>query len=77
MLGIPELAGLLLVIEDFVQTVWGKSNLSVPTPPALAFSVEFLGAALAGLAGVVAAPFLSLSPHMSSDAPLLSRGGNR
>ncbi|MBS7350709.1 MAG: branched-chain amino acid ABC transporter permease [Comamonas sp.] len=26
-----------------------------------------LGAALAGLAGVVAAPFLSLTPHMSSD----------
>ncbi len=121
--------GGLLVIEDFVQTVWGKSNLSVPTPPALAFSVDFLGAALpayriavivvgaavalgltlwlrfskaglfvraastdptttamqgvntdalsamvvglgtalAGLAGVVAAPFLSLSPSMSSD----------
>lgn len=121
--------GGLLVIEDFVQTVWGKSNLSVPTPPALAFSVELFGAslpayriavifvgaavalgltlwlryskvglfvragstdptttamqgvntdalsamvvglgtALAGLAGVVAAPFLSLSPSMSSD----------
>lgn len=121
--------GGLLVIEDFVQTVWGKSNLSVATPPALAFSVDFLGAslpayrigvivvgaavalgltlwlryskaglfvraastdptttamqgvntdalsamvvglgtALAGLAGVVAAPFLSLSPSMSSD----------
>ncbi len=24
--------GLLLIIEDFVQTVWGKSNLSVPAP---------------------------------------------
>jgi branched-chain amino acid transport system permease protein len=121
--------GLLLVIEDFVQTVWGKSNLSVVTPPALAFSVDVFGAslpayriavigvgaavalgltlwlrgsraglfvraastdpvttamqgvntdalsafvvglgtALAGLAGVVAAPFLSLSPAMSSD----------
>lgn len=121
--------GGLLVIEDFVQTVWGKSNLSVPTPPALAFTVELFGAALpayrigvivvgtavalgltlwlrhskvglfvraastdptttamqgvdtdalsarvvglgtalAGLAGVVAAPFLSLSPSMSSD----------
>jgi branched-chain amino acid transport system permease protein len=121
--------GLLLVIEDFVQTVWGKSNLSVVTPPALAFSVDLFGAAvpayriaviavgaavatgltlwlrlsraglfvraastdpvttamqgvntdrltafvvgmgcaLAGLAGVVAAPFLSLSPSMSSD----------
>lgn len=121
--------GGLLVIEDLVQTVWGKSNLSVATPAELAFSVEFLGAslpayrigvivvgaavalgltlwlrhskvglfvraastdptttamqgvntdalsamvvglgtALAGLAGVVAAPFLSLSPSMSSD----------
>lgn len=121
--------GLLLVIEDFVQTVWGKSNLSVSTPEALAFSVDLfgtsvpayriavaavgaavaigltlwlrfsraglfvraastdpvttamqgvntdtlsavvvgLGTALAGLAGVVAAPFLSLSPSMSSD----------
>ena len=26
--------GLLLMIEDFVQTVWGKSNLSVVTPAA-------------------------------------------
>lgn len=121
--------GLLLVIEDFVQTVWGKSNLSVSTPAALAFSVDLfgtpvpayriavaavgaavalgltlwlrfsraglfvraastdpvttamqgvntdalsafvvgLGTALAGVAGVVAAPFLSLSPSMSSD----------
>ncbi len=121
--------GLLLVIEDFVQTVWGKSNLSVPTPELLNFTVDLfgtpvpayriavivvgaavalglslwlrhshyglfvraastdptttamqgvntdalsagvvgLGTALAGLAGVVAAPFLSLSPSMSSD----------
>lgn len=121
--------GLLLVIEDAVQTIWGKSNLSVPAPAALAASVELfghavpayrvavivvgiavaagltlwlrhsraglfvraastdptttamqgvhtdrlsafvvgLGTALAGLAGVVAAPFLSLSPSMSSD----------
>jgi branched-chain amino acid transport system permease protein len=121
--------GLLLVIEDFVLTVWGKSNLSVDPPKALAFSVDLLGTpvpayrigvivvgfsvaagltlwlrysraglfvraastdpvttamqgvntdalsafvvglgtALAGLAGVVAAPFLSLSPSMSSD----------
>jgi branched-chain amino acid transport system permease protein len=121
--------GLLLIIEDFVQTVWGTSNLSVATPAALAFSVDLLGTpvpayriavivvgtavalgltlwlrfshtglfvraastdpettamqgvntdtlsavvvglgtALAGLAGVVAAPFLSLSPSMSSD----------
>ena len=121
--------GGLLIIEDAVQTIWGKSNLSVPVPPALAFSVDVfgtalpayrlgviavgalvalsltlwlryakaglfvraastdpvttamqgvhtdalsagvvgLGTALAGLAGVVAAPFLSLSPAMSSD----------
>ena len=121
--------GLLLVIEDFVQTVWGKSNLSVATPKALDMTVNLLGTpvpayriavifagvavalglslwlrysriglfvraastdptttamqginpdllsagvvglgtALAGLAGVVAAPFLSLSPAMSSD----------
>lgn len=121
--------GLLLIIEDGVQTIWGTSNLSVITPPALAFSVEMfgekvpayrigvivmglavaagltawlrfsrmglfvraastdptttsmqgvntdmlsavvvgLGTALAGLAGVIAAPFLSLSPSMSSD----------
>ena len=121
--------GLLLVIEDFVQTVWGKSNLSVATPEMLNFSVDLfgtavpayrigviavgagvalglslwlkysriglfvrasstdptttamqgvntdalsagvvgLGTALAGLAGVVAAPFLALSPSMSSD----------
>lgn len=121
--------GLLLVIEDAVQTIWGKSNLSVPAPAALATSVDLfghavpayrvavivvglavaagltlwlrfsraglfvraastdptttamqgvhtdrlsafvvgLGTALAGLAGVVAAPFLSLSPSMSSD----------
>ena len=112
-----------------MQTVWGKNNLSVATPQALAFSVDLLGTpvpayrigvivvgaavalgltlwlrhsrmglfvraastdpvttamqgvhtdalsalvvglgtALAGLAGVVAAPFLSLSPSMSSD----------
>ncbi len=121
--------GLLLVIEDFVLTVWGKSNLSVEAPKSLAFSFDLfgtpvpayrigviviglavaagltlwlrrsraglfvraastdpvttamqgvntdllsavvvgLGTALAGLAGVVAAPFLSLSPSMSSD----------
>lgn len=35
--------GLLLVIEDFVQTVWGKSNLSIATPAALAFPVDLLG----------------------------------
>ncbi len=121
--------GLLLVIEDFVQTVWGKSNLSVAAPAALNTTIDLfgtpvpayriavivvgvgvalgltlwlrhskiglfvraasteptttamqgintdllsagvvgLGTALAGLAGVVAAPFLSLSPSMSSD----------
>lgn len=121
--------GLLLVIEDVVQTIWGKRNLSVQTPELLNFSVDVfgtalpayrigvivigaavalglslwlrhskvglfvraastdptttamqgvntdalsagvvgLGTALAGLAGVVAAPFLSLSPSMSSD----------
>lgn len=121
--------GLLLVIEDAVQSVWGNANLSIPTPQALDFTVEVLGAslpayrigvivvglavavgltlwlrlskaglsvraastdpvttamqgvntdalsalvvgvgtALAGLAGVVAGPFLSLSPAMSSD----------
>jgi branched-chain amino acid transport system permease protein len=121
--------GLLLVIEDLVQSYWGKSNLSVPVPEALAFSINLLGTpvpayrlsvifigaavalglslwlrfskvglfvraastdpvttsmqgvntdllsagvvglgtALAGLAGVVAAPFLSLSPSMSAD----------
>ena len=121
--------GLLLIIEDLVQTVWGKSNLSVPAPALLSASVDLLGTpvpayriavigvgalvalglslwlryskvglfvraastdptttamqgvntdalsasvvglgtALAGLAGVVAAPFLSLSPAMSSD----------
>ena len=121
--------GLLLIIEDFVQTVWGKSNLSVPAPAALSTSIDLfgtpvpayrlaviavgagvalgltlwlryskvglfvraastdptttamqgvntdalsagvvgLGTALVGLAGVVSAPFLSLSPSMSSD----------
>ena len=121
--------GLLLVIEDLVQSVWGKSNLSLPAPSALNMSVDILGTpvpayrlgviavgaavalglslwlryskvglfvraastdptttamqgvntdllsagvvglgtALAGLAGVVAAPFLSISPSMSSD----------
>lgn len=121
--------GLLLVIEDMVQTIWGKANYSVNVPSELAFSVTVfgtalpayrigviliglmvalglsfwlrysriglfvraastdpvatstqgvntdllsagvvgLGTALAGLAGVVAAPFLSLSPSMSAD----------
>jgi branched-chain amino acid transport system permease protein len=121
--------GLLLVIEDFVQTVWGKENLSVLTPAlldgpvtllgiqvpayrvavgaagllvavglslwlrfsrvglfvraastdptttamqgvntdALSAAIVGLGAALAGFAGIVAAPFLAMSPTMSSD----------
>lgn len=121
--------GLLLILEDVVAWIWGKSNYSLFTPELLNFSVNFfghsvpayriavmvvgatvalgltlwlrfsrvglfvraastdptttsmqgvntdvlsagvvgLGSALAGLAGVVAAPFLSLSPHMSSD----------
>lgn len=121
--------GLLLIIEDGVQSFWGKTNFSLPAPPALAWSLDLfghavpayrvgvivvgaavalgltlwlrysraglfvraastdptttamqgvntdalsafvvgLGTALAGLAGVVAAPFLSLSPAMSSD----------
>ena len=121
--------GLLLVLEDLVQTVWGKGNLSLSAPAALSGSVDVLGVivpayriavivvgaavalglslwmrysriglfvraastdpittamqgvntdavsagvvglgtALAGLAGVVAAPFLSLSPAMSAD----------
>jgi branched-chain amino acid transport system permease protein len=121
--------GLLLIIEDAVQTFWGKTNLSMPPPTELAFSIDLLGTpvpayrigvivvgaavalgltlwlrlskaglfvraastdpvttamqgvntdvlsagvvglgtALAGLAGVVAAPFLSLSPSMSAD----------
>jgi branched-chain amino acid transport system permease protein len=121
--------GLLLIIEDGVQSFWGKTNYSLPAPAALASSIDLfghavpayriavivvgaavalgltlwlrysraglfvraastdptttamqgvntdalsgfvvgLGTALAGLAGVVAAPFLSLSPAMSSD----------
>ena len=121
--------GLLLVVEDVVQTVWGKGNLSLAAPALLSTTVDVLGTpvpayriaviavgaavaigltlwlrwsrvglfvrasstdptttamqgvntdllsagvvglgtALAGLAGVVAAPFLALSPSMSSD----------
>lgn len=120
---------LLLIIEDAVQTIWGKANYSLDIPQKLQFSVSLadtalpayriliifvgltvalcltlwlqyskiglyvraastdpvatatqgintdilsagvvgLGTALAGLAGVVAAPFMSLSPTMSSD----------
>lgn len=121
--------GLLLIIEDFVLTVWGKNNFSMSAPETLNITVDLLGTpvpayriavigvgtlvalglslwlrfskiglfvrasstdptttsmqgvntdrlsagvvglgtALAGLAGVIAAPFLSLSPSMSSD----------
>ncbi|CAM3838569.1 branched-chain amino acid ABC transporter permease [Kerstersia gyiorum] len=121
--------GLLLILEDLVQTIWGRSNLSLAAPALLNTSVSLfgtpvpayriavlvvglavalglaawlrfsriglyvraastdptttamqgvntdrlsalvvgLGTALAGLAGVVAAPFLSLSPTMNSD----------
>jgi len=121
--------GLLLILEDLVVAIWGKTNYSLFTPDLLNFSVSLgghdlpayrigvivvgavvalgltlwlrfsrmglfvrsastdpittsmqgvntdvlsatvvgLGSALAGLAGVVAGPFLSLSPHMSSD----------
>jgi branched-chain amino acid transport system permease protein len=121
--------GLLLIIEDFVLSVWGKNNFSMSAPEALNTTINLLGTpvpayriaviavgafvalglslwlryfkiglfvrasstdptttamqgvntdvlsagvvglgtALAGLAGVVAAPFLSLSPSMSSD----------
>ena len=121
--------GLLLILEDVVAWIWGKTNYSLFTPELLNFSVSWsghslpayriavlvvglavalgltlwlryaraglfvraastdpittsmqgvntdalsagvvgLGSALAGLAGVVAAPFLSLTPHMSSD----------
>lgn len=124
--------GLMLVIQDMVQTIWGKENYSIDTPALLATSIEVfgttvpayrlavgamgvfvalvltlwmrlsraglfvraastdpvttsmqgvdtdalstgivgLGAALAGLAGVVAAPFLALSPTMSNDVLL-------
>jgi branched-chain amino acid transport system permease protein len=121
--------GLLLVIEDFVRTVWGNDSLEMPAPAILNVSIDFfgtllpayrlavigigaavalgltlwlrysraglfvraastdptttamqgvntdalsaavvgIGTALAGLAGVVAAPFLSLAPSMSAD----------
>src|SRR6266567_2839371 len=35
--------GLLLVLEDFAQTVWGKDFLSLPPPALLAGSVKILG----------------------------------
>ncbi len=121
--------GLLLIIEDVVQTIWGKQSYSLTAPDVLQGSVQLLGtqfpiyrlaivivgilvavslivwlrngrlglfiraastepvttamqgvntdrlsalvvalgAALAGLAGVVAGPFLSLAPTMGSD----------
>jgi branched-chain amino acid transport system permease protein len=121
--------GLLLIIEDAVQSIWGKSNLALPEPGQLSHSIHILdmtlpvyriavvlvgllvaiglslwmqktrmglfvraastdpattamqgvntdrlsalvvglGTALAGFAGVVTAPFLSLSPSMGGD----------
>ncbi|MGB6009542.1 branched-chain amino acid ABC transporter permease [Castellaniella sp.] len=121
--------GLLLIIEDVVQTVWGKSNLALAEPAQLSHSISILGmtlpayrlavvlvgiavavslslwlrktrmglfvraastdpattamqgvntdrlsaivvglgTALAGFAGVITAPFLSLSPSMGGD----------
>jgi len=121
--------GLLLILEDIVQSFWGKTNYTMDAPGILRGSVEMfctsfpfyrlsiiiagavitgglmlwlrwsrmglfiraastdpvttamqgvntdrisggvvaLGAALAGIAGVIAAPFLSLSPTMGSD----------
>jgi branched-chain amino acid transport system permease protein len=35
--------GILLVLEDFAQTVWGKDFLSLPTPALLAGSVKIFG----------------------------------
>ena len=126
--------GLLLILEDLVVFIWGKTNYSMFTPPLLDFTVNLwgndvpayrigviavgaavavgltlwlrhsriglfvraastdpvttsmqgvntdavsagivgLGSALAGLAGVVAAPFLSLTPHMSSDGAFVA-----
>ncbi|CAM3796807.1 branched-chain amino acid ABC transporter permease [Castellaniella denitrificans] len=120
--------GLLLIIEDLVQTLWGKGNLSLAEPDILSHSLHIagmtlpayriavvavgilvaigltfwlqktrmglfvrasstdpdttamqgvntdrlgafvvgLGTALAGFAGIVTAPFLSLSPTMGS-----------
>lgn len=121
--------GLLLILEDVVQSFWGKTNYTMDAPAILQDSVDLLGtsfpfyrlsiiiagvlitgglllwlrfsrmglfiraastdpvttamqgvntdrisggvvalgAALAGVAGVIAAPFLSLSPTMGSD----------
>lgn len=121
--------GLLLILEDVVQSFWGKTNYTMEAPTILRGSVQLfgtsfpvyrlsiiiagalitgglifwlrstrmglfiraastdpvttamqgvntdrisggvvaLGAALAGVAGVIAAPFLSLSPTMGSD----------
>jgi len=121
--------GLLLIVEDLVQTLWGKGNLSLSEPGLLSHSLDVagmtlpayriavvavgilvaigltfwlqktrmglfvrasstdpattamqgvdtdrlgafvvgLGTALAGFAGIVTAPFLSLSPTMGSN----------
>ena len=126
--------GVLLILEDFVRTVWGTQNFTIDPPPALSGVVEIagapfpvyrlfivaasalmaggmvvwlrytrsglwvraashspavaamcgvrtnvlgplvvgLGAAFAGVAGIVAAPFLSLNPSMGSEILVLS-----
>ena len=126
--------GVLLILEDFVRTVWGTQNYTIDPPPALSGVVEIagapfpvyrlfivaasalmaggmvvwlrytrsglwvraashspavaamcgvrtnvlgplvvgLGAAFAGVAGIVAAPFLSLNPSMGSEILVLS-----
>jgi branched-chain amino acid transport system permease protein len=38
--------GLLLVIEDFVQTVWGNDSLAMPAPAILNVSIDFFGTLL-------------------------------
>lgn len=35
--------GILLVLEDLVQTIWGKDFLSMPTPPLLSGTVTIFG----------------------------------
>lgn len=35
--------GLLMVLEDFAQTIWGKDYLKMPVPPLLSGSVSIFG----------------------------------
>ncbi len=35
--------GLLMVLEDFAQTIWGKDYLKMPVPPTLSGSVSIFG----------------------------------